>query len=280
MIIIDSPRSMLEWSRDHIRQGFSVGFVPTMGALHQGHRELIETAKNNNDLVVVSIFVNPLQFNVQADFDKYPRPIETDTQICTDIGVDVVYAPTASLMYPSGFETRIEPGTTAEPLEGAGRPGHFSGVLTVVAKLLNAVAPTRAYFGQKDYQQLAVVSQMIKDLDMGIEIVAVPTVRESDGLALSSRNVRLSMQDREAATIISRALAETRQMYASGERDVQTLESYAQSIISAESRARIEYVAIADAITLQPLNIVDRPAVLAAAVWFGDVRLIDNMRLG
>lgn len=279
MIVLDSPASMSSWSLESRHSSKSIGFVPTMGALHAGHEKLISAARNDNDLVVVSVFVNALQFNVREDFEKYPRPIDDDLMVCRRLDVDVVYAPSQEAMYPDGFETRIEPGATSIPLEGAGRPGHFSGVLTVVAKLFNAVRPTRAYFGQKDYQQLAVIRQMVVDLDMPIEIVPVSTVRETDGLALSSRNVRLGPEDRAAAVVISRALAETRQMVASGMKTVEQLENYASSIIEAEPRARIEYVSICDAKTLQPAQSIDQGTVIAAAVWFGDVRLIDNMLL-
>ncbi len=206
MEVIDQPALMRAWSEQRRGEGMRVGVVPTMGALHEGHLRLIEVVHAVVDVVVVTIFVNPLQFDRPDDFALYPRPADEDLDACRTSGVDAVYAPPADAMYPAGFQTRVEPGELATPLEGAGRPGHFAGVTTVVTKLFNATRPHVAAFGQKDYQQLAIVRRMVDDLDLGIEIVAVPTVREPDGLALSSRNRRLSPPARSAAVCVPRAL--------------------------------------------------------------------------
>ena len=279
MITHATPAAMQQWSRQQRRSGLRVGFVPTMGALHEGHLHLMRETRKYADVVVASIFVNPLQFNNRADFDTYPRPMDDDLRMCAEIGVDAAYVPTAGAMYPEGFQTHVEPGPLADPMEGAMRPGHFRGVTTVVAKLFGAVQPDVALFGQKDYQQLAIIRRMTVDLDMGIEIIGVPTVREHDGLALSSRNRRLTPEDRAAAVAVPRALQAAVDALARGDRRTATLEGAALSIIEAEPLARLEYVNVSDAYTLEPLEVVDREAVIAAAVWFGDVRLIDNMLL-
>lgn len=250
-----------------------------MGALHEGHLRLVELAARHGDVVVVSIFVNPLQFDRRDDFDRYPRPLDGDLALCQAAGAHAVYAPTAGAMYPDGFQTHVDPGALAEPMEGAGRPGHFRGVTTVVTKLFNAVRPDVAVFGQKDFQQLAIIRRMVADLDMDIEIVAAPTVRESDGLAMSSRNRRLTTRDRIAAVCVPRALDAAAQVMNSGERRSELLLGAARAVVADEPLARLEYVSVADADTLAPLEVVDRPAVIAIAAWFGEVRLIDNRLL-
>jgi len=204
-VVFDAPGAMSAWSGRQRVAGQRVALVPTMGALHDGHLALIDEARSHADLVVVSIFVNPLQFNRSDDFDAYPRPIDDDLALCAAHGVDAVYAPRATAMYPAGFETHVSPGSLAEVLEGAQRPGHFRGVTTVVAKLFGAVRPHVAVFGQKDFQQLAIIRRMTTDLDMGIEIVGMATVREADGLAMSSRNRRLSPAQRDAAVCNQRS---------------------------------------------------------------------------
>lgn len=279
MELFDTPGAMREWSLAHRHAGRTVAVVPTMGALHDGHRALAAEAHARADRVIVTIFVNPLQFNQAADFDSYPRPIDDDLAICEQLGVHAVYAPTAATMYPPGFQTHVEPGALAERLEGPHRPGHFRGVTTVVAKLFGATAPHLAMFGQKDYQQLAIVRRMASDLDLGVEIVAVPTVREPDGLALSSRNRRLTPEDRAAAVVVSRALGAAGDAFRCGERDARALRQLATELVADEPRARLEYVEIADAATLEPLDRVAPGAVILAAAWFGDVRLIDNVVL-
>jgi pantoate--beta-alanine ligase len=277
--VLDTPAAMAAWSRAQSAAGHRVVLVPTMGALHEGHLRLVDLARRHGDVVVVSIFVNPLQFDRRDDFDRYPRPLDGDLALCQAAGAAAVYAPTAGAMYPPGFQTHVEPGRLADPMEGAGRPGHFRGVTTVVTKLFNAVRPDAAVFGQKDFQQLAIVRRMVIDLDMGIEIVAAPTVREADGLAMSSRNRRLTEQDRSAAACVPRALDAAAQVMNTGERRSDRLLGAARAVLETEPRARLEYVSVADADTLEPLDVIDRPAVIAAAVWFGEVRLIDNRSL-
>jgi pantoate--beta-alanine ligase len=227
----------------------------------------------------VTIFVNPLQFNRDDDFDSYPRPIDGDLDTCRAADVDAVYAPSAATMYLPEFQTHVEPGQLAESLEGAGRPGHFRGVTTVVAKLFGAVQPDVAIFGQKDLQQLAVIRRMVTDLDMDIEIVGAPTVRAPDGLAISSRNQRLSPYDRSAAICIVQGLRLASQALNQGEHDPHRLIAVATGRVEAEPRAKIEYIDIVDPLTLQPVGDARQPAVMVAAVWFGDVRLIDNLQL-
>ncbi len=279
MQICRDPLSMHAWSRAQHHDGQRIGCVPTMGALHAGHLALIDEARRRCDVVVVSIFVNPLQFNRSDDFDKYPRPLDTDVEACRAAGVDAVYAPTAAAMYPPGFQTRVEPGVLADSLEGASRPGHFRGVTTVVAKLFGAMQPDVAVFGQKDFQQLAIIRQMVLDLDMDIEIIGLPTVREADGLAISSRNQRLSLDDRRAAVCVAQALRRAVAAVEEGERHAALLLKLALDRIEAEPRARLEYVHIVDPLTLDPVEEVSGPAVIVAAIWFGDVRLIDNLPL-
>ena len=280
MIIANTPVEIREWvKQQRLSPSITVGFVPTMGALHDGHLSLMRQARSDCDVVVASIFVNPLQFNVQADFDKYPRTDEQDISLCKEAGVDAVYLPTTDAMYPAGHETTVQPGATAAPMEGAGRPGHFAGVTTVVTKLFFSVQPDRAYFGLKDYQQLAVIRKMVVDLDMGITIIGAPTVRETDGLAMSSRNVRLSTEQRRAAPVIYKGLSDAHVAFDNGERTPDSLVSVITDIYNTEPLARIEYVSLADAATLQPVTEIQAPVVIAVAVWFGDVRLIDNIEL-
>jgi pantoate--beta-alanine ligase len=279
--ILTTPGDMHAWS-DRLRAaGARIGFVPTMGALHEGHLALITEARRHADTVVVSIFVNPLQFNVRADFERYPRPIDDDLAQCEAAGAEAVYAPTAAAMYPDGFQTHVEPGPLADQLEGAHRPGHFRGVTTVVAKLFSAVRPQVAVFGQKDAQQLAIIERMVRDLDLGIDIVAFPTVREVDGLAMSSRNRRLDPADRRAAGCLHRGLEAARRRAAAGSVDVAELLRLAREPIEAEPRARLEYLELIDPRTFLPTGeLADGdPALLVVAAWFGDVRLIDNLPL-
>ncbi len=270
---------MQRWTHAQRAAGHRVGLVPTMGALHEGHFALVDRARQTSDCVVVSIFVNPLQFNRADDFDAYPRPIDDDLAMCRDHGVDAVYAPTAATMYPTGFETTVEPGALAEPLEGAGRPGHFRGVTTVVAKLFGAVRPDEAVFGRKDFQQLAIIRRMTVDLDMGIEIVGLDTVREPDGLAMSSRNRRLTHAQRSAAVCVPRALSAAAATLADGHRDAADLLAAANAVLADEPSARPEYVAVVDPDTLQPITRIEAAVLIVTAVWFGEVRLIDNRLL-
>jgi pantoate--beta-alanine ligase len=276
MIVFDAPVAMQEWTRSQRARGNRVGLVPTMGALHAGHLALIGVAASRADAVVVSIFVNPLQFNRRDDFELYPRVMDTDLDHCRDRGVAAVYAPSQAVMYPPNFQTHVEPGVLAEPLEGAGRPGHFRGVTTVVAKLFNAVQPDFAVFGQKDYQQLAIVRRMVADLDMGIEIVAVPTVREEDGLALSSRNSRLTAEQRRAAVVVPAALAAIEDAARSGITDSVKLIELATARVDSEPLARLEYIDLVDPETLERRDTIAGGTLAVTAIWFGDVRLIDN----
>jgi len=280
MLVFDTPAAMREWSDAQRAAGRIVGFVPTMGALHAGHLALVDDARRRADVVVLSIFVNPLQFDVRDDFDRYPRPIDDDLDACRARGVDAVYAPTAGAMYPPGFQTHVEPGALGEVLEGAHRPGHFRGVTTVVTKLFGAVRPHVAVFGQKDFQQLAIVRRMTSDIDLGVEIIAHPTVREADGLAMSSRNRRLSSAQRTAAVCIDRGLCTAAAAFDAGERDVRQLTDLACAPIDAEPLARREYLEIVDPHTLAPLQgRIDGEALIVTAAWFDEIRLIDNRLL-
>jgi len=284
MLTIASPDEMRTWSRDRTADGRTIGFVPTMGALHDGHLALVADAGRRCDEVVVSVFVNPLQFNEAADFDSYPRPIDDDVAACEAAGVSVVYAPTAAAMYPEHFQTRVVPGALAKLMEGPMRPGHFEGVVTVVAKLFGAVRPDVAIFGQKDFQQLAIVTQMAADLDMGIEVVGHPIVRDPDGVAQSSRNRRLTSAQRNAAICVPRSLAAARVAAAGGAEPADVVAA-AADIVSGEPLAEREYTTVFDARTLTEISSFDAgdrslgAVRIATAVWFGEVRLIDNCDL-
>lgn len=258
-----------------------LGLVPTMGALHEGHLTLVRRAREENATVAASIFVNPTQFGANEDLATYPRDMERDLALLEAEGVDLVYAPTPEEVYPPGFDTWVEPGALAERLEGAARPGHFRGVATVVTKLFNVVNPDRGYFGQKDGQQLAVIRQLVRDLNLGLEIVAVPTVRDADGLALSSRNAYLTREQRAAAPVIYRALSEARDLWSRGETNAETLRLAARKILGDEPLIEeIDYVSVADATTLVELAEVDTPALVSTAVRLGRTRLIDNVVVG
>ena len=247
-----------------------------MGWLHDGHRALIERARAENATTVVSIFVNPKQFGDPADLEKYPRNEARDVEICAEAGADMVWAPSVDDVYPPGFDTTVRAGAISEPLEGAARPGHFDGVATVVSILFNVVGAERAYFGQKDAQQLLVIRHMARDLAIPIEVLAHPTVREPDGLALSSRNVHLSAEERAAAPVVRRALLAARAAWDEGERSGEILRGRMRSTLAAEPLADTEYVSVADVETLAELDRIDGPALLSMAVRFGSTRLIDN----
>lgn len=257
----------------------SVGLVPTMGYLHEGHLSLTRRAKAECKAVVVSIFVNPTQFAPTDDLSKYPRDLERDLHLLESVGVDLVWTPTPEVMYPPGFQTWIEVEEMTRPLEGSVRPGHFRGVTTVVAKLFNAVQPTRAYFGQKDAQQAAVIRQMTRDLNFPIEIIICPIIREADGLAMSSRNVYLDMEQRKAATVLFRALSAAKDEFEKGERDAEKLRRKMKAVIAGEPLAQMQYVSCADYDTLQELEKVTGKILLSMAVFLGKTRLIDNFVL-
>ncbi|UCD21969.1 MAG: pantoate--beta-alanine ligase [Chloroflexota bacterium] len=257
----------------------TVGFVPTMGYLHKGHLALVKRARVENSTVIVSIYVNPTQFSPREDFGTYPRELNRDLELLREEGVDIVFAPSDDEMYPPEYGSWVDVGEVTERLEGVSRPGHFRGVATVVAKLFNIVQPNRAYLGQKDAQQVVVIKRMAADLNLAIDIVVVPTVRESDGLAISSRNIYLSPEERRAATILFEALTSARQSWQGGENDANKLRKQMTSLIEEEPLAQIDYVSVADAETLEELNVIDRPALASLAVSVGKTRLIDNMPL-
>ena len=267
-------RSVLEEARS---RGATVGLVPTMGALHEGHLALIRKARSENDLVAVSIFVNPTQFVAGEDRETYPRDLARDLQLARSAGADLVFGPPVEEMYPKGFSTWVEVEGLTQGLCGASRPGHFRGVCTVVAKLFNICRPDRAYFGEKDAQQLAVIKKMVSDLDIPLAIVPCPTVRESDGLALSSRNVRLSPEARAQAPVLYRALSAALTLVENGERDARRLNDEICAVLAEADLAKIDYVEIVDADDLVPVDVLAGPCLIALAVWFGKTRLIDNI---
>lgn len=256
-----------------------VGLVPTMGYLHQGHLALVRKAKAENSTVVVSIFVNPTQFGPNEDFRTYPRDLNRDLKLLQGEKADIVFVPSAEEMYPPEFSSWVSVERVTERLEGASRPGHFKGVATICTKLFNIVQPTRAYFGQKDAQQAVVIKRMVADLNMMVEIVVVPTVRESDGLALSSRNTYLNPEERQAATVLFKALTLAKQLWQEGEKDADKIRQAMTSLIQKEPLAQIDYVSVADADALEELNVIDQPALASLAVRIGKTRLIDNVVL-
>jgi pantoate--beta-alanine ligase len=257
-----------------------VGLVPTMGSLHAGHRSLMQRARGTDATTVATIFVNPRQFDEAADFTSYPRDVEADIAMCEAEGMDIVWIPPVEEVYPPGFDTTVNVGAVAQPLEGAARPGHFAGVATVVATLFALVGAEHAYFGQKDAQQLMVIRRMTLDLGLPTEVVPCPTVREPDGLALSSRNVRLSPEERAAAPVLQRALTAARTAYDEGERDGDVLRELMAEVLAIEPLAQVEYVSVADALTLAELQWIEGPVLFSLAVVFGTTRLIDNELIG
>lgn len=258
----------------------TVGLVPTMGYLHEGHLSLIRRAKEECDHVVVSIFVNPTQFGPKEDLSKYPRDLDRDLSLIAPLGTDIVWIPSAEMMYPKGYQTWVEVEAITSSLEGAMRPGHFRGVTTVVAKLFNAVQPHKAYFGQKDAQQAAVIRRMALDLNFPIEIVVCPTVREADGLAMSSRNVYLDPEQREAATVLFRSLSAAKELFESRERDAEAIRRRMREVLAGEPLAEPQYVSCADYDSLEELTEIRGKALLSMAVFIGKTRLIDNFVLG
>jgi len=279
MKIITTIDQMHEHSLRLRDQGDRIGFVPTMGFLHEGHLSLMRKARDEAHALVVSIFVNPTQFGPGEDYRSYPRDLEKDATLCRELGCDVLFTPSADEMYPAGFVTSVTVSGLTDPLCGASRPGHFDGVTTVVTKLLNIVRPHMAYFGLKDYQQYLVISRMAADLDMGIRIIGLPTVREADGLAMSSRNAYLRDEERAGALTLSRSLETARQMVADGIRDPGQIEKKVTAIISSEPTTRIDYARVVNPDDLTPLSAIEDRALLALAVFVGGARLIDNTLL-
>ena len=262
---------------EHYDSSTLVGFVPTMGALHAGHAELINHARRECGVVVVSIFVNPLQFNQQADLARYPRTLDADLALCRALGVDIVFAPSAEEVYPEPLECSVDVGRLADHLCGKFRPGHFRGVATVVLKLFEMVRPHRAYFGEKDAQQLAIVRRLVADFNLSIAVVEIPTVREADGLAMSSRNRHLSADERRLASSLYQSLVEARRAIVTGERSAVAVRAAAVARISQSETVRLEYFEIVDPATMQPVEQIAPPVRVAAALWVGSTRLIDNI---
>ena len=277
MKIIRSPSAMAAWSEMLRREGVTIGMVPTMGALHDGHRALIRAARLRCDALVVSIFVNPTQFDPREDLAKYPRPIQRDRTLCREEGVDVCFEPAAQAMYPNDFQTSVSLPAIARRWEGEVRPHHFSGVATVVTKLFGIVRPRIALFGQKDFQQSALVQQLVQDLNLGVEIAVHPTVRETDGLAMSSRNIYLSPEERGLATTLYTSLQAGAEAIRSGLTDAKAIQNVMVQVVKKEPAITIDYLAICDPYTLEPLSVVTARAVLLGAVRLGSVRLIDNL---
>ena len=277
MKIIRSLTAMVAWSERLVREGVRIGLVPTMGALHEGHRALIRAARLRCDALVVSIFVNPTQFGPQEDLAKYPRPISQDRALCRKEGVDICFEPTVEAMYPSGFQTMVTLPVIARRWEGEVRPHHFSGVATVVTKLFGIVHPQISLFGQKDFQQSTLVRQLVKDLNLGVEIIVCPTVREADGLAMSSRNVYLSPDERKRAVTLYKSLQAGAEAIRRGVTDGATIQEAMARIIKGEPAMTVDYLAVCDPHRLEPLSAVTSRVVLLGAVRIGSVRLIDNL---
>jgi len=275
-----SVHALRGWVRARRAEGRQVGFVPTMGALHEGHLRLVDEARRRADVTVMSIFVNPLQFGAGEDLARYPRPIEQDRSLASARGVDALFLPEVAEMYPPGAATRVVPGGAADRWEGAARPGHFAGVLTVVAKLFHIVQPDVACFGQKDWQQVTLVRQMVRDLDFPVEVLVVPTVREADGLALSSRNAYLDEAARDAAAAIPAALRAVAARYRAGEADAGALAAAARAVLDVHPGLGAEYIAVVDPLTLEPVARAGDDTVVAIAARVGSTRLIDNVILG
>ena len=277
MRVIANSQEMAQACREACRP---LALVPTMGALHEGHLSLVRRARQENQRLAVSIFVNPAQFSETEDLSRYPRDLERDLALLRQEGVDLVYAPSPQEIYPPGFDTWVEPGALAARLEGAARPGHFRGVATVVTKLFNLVRPDRAYFGQKDGQQVLVIQQLVRDLNIGVEIVVVPTVREADGLALSTRNAYLTPEQRKAATVIYRALSRAQKLRRQGVAGGEELRAAVRRVLEEEPLVeQVEYVSLADCGTLEELDVLAGRAMLSVAVRLGQTRLIDNLIL-
>jgi len=279
MKVINSSAEIQSYCKSARDAGKAIGLVPTMGFLHEGHLSLMRRARSENDLLVVSIFVNPTQFGPNEDYKAYPRDFRRDSELASEVGVDVIFAPTPEDMYPGGYATFVNVERITDKMCGASRPEHFQGVTTIVAKLFNLVQPHKAYFGQKDAQQTIVIKRMAADLNFDIEIVVLPTIREEDGLAMSSRNRYLNAEERQAALVLSKSLGTAESLVKSGERDAAEISRKMRALIEAEPLATIDYISIVQADTLDDLNIVAGNALIALAVFIGKTRLIDNLVL-
>jgi pantoate--beta-alanine ligase len=279
MKVITSPSEVQKCCRSARAEGKTIGFVPTMGFLHKGHFSLMQRARTQNDLLVISIFVNPTQFGPSEDYRVYPRDLNRDSEMAAEVGADVIFAPTAEDMYPDGYATFVNVERLTEKMCGASRPGHFRGVTTVVAKLFNLVQPHKAYFGQKDAQQAVVIKRMVADLNFDTEIVVMPTVREEDGLAMSSRNKYLSPEERRAALVLRRSLSMAENLVKSGQRDAAEISREIKEMIEVEPLAEIDYISIVDVDTLDDLEVMEGQVLIALAVFVGKTRLIDNVVL-
>jgi pantoate--beta-alanine ligase len=280
LLVAKSIEELKEALRPHWDRRESIGFVPTMGALHEGHLSLFRRARKENDYAVVSIFVNPIQFGPKEDYERYPRDFESDRKKAEKEGIDLIFYPTTEELYPTGYDTYVTVEKLSKPLCGAVRPGHFRGVATVVLKLFNLIKPTRAYFGLKDYQQYLIVKRMVDDLHLDIEIVGCPTVREPDGLAMSSRNQYLSKEERKAATVLYRALQEAQRLFKEGEREAERLREAMTKVLESEPLVKkIDYVEVVHPETLEKVNRVKEGTILAIALWIGKARLIDHWEL-
>ncbi|MCK8827498.1 pantoate--beta-alanine ligase [Natroniella acetigena] len=275
MKVVKEVFEVREFTRQNRKK--TVGFVPTMGYLHQGHLALVEQAREENELVVLSIFVNPTQFGPNEDYEDYPRDLERDLELARSGGVDLVFIPEADKMYAANAATKVEVTGLTDKLCGASRAGHFSGVCTVVSKLFNIVSPTRAYFGQKDYQQVLVIKRMVEDLNFDLEIVTVPIIREEDGLAISSRNKYLNQAEREAALVLFNSLQRAKELIDGGERDVKVIEEELNKKVEVEPLAEIDYLAVVDANNLEKIDQITSRVLIALAVYIGETRLIDNL---
>ena len=276
MLIANTIKEVREVTSSWRKQELSIGLVPTMGFIHDGHKSLMEKARIENEKVVVSIFVNPLQFGPAEDYEKYPRDLEHDKKVCKEAGIDLIFVPTVSEIYPSRNFAYVDIEELGNGLCGAKRPGHFRGVCTVVSKLFNIVLPDRAYFGEKDAQQLAIIKRMVKDLNFDIDIVACPTVREPDGLAMSSRNSYLSSEERKAALTISKSLKLAKAALSGNEKNADSIKKIVCDELSRERLIRIDYVDIVNPDTLEPITQIDGPVLVAVAAFVGRTRLIDN----
>jgi len=279
MITVETIPGLRQMVKAAVSKEKTVGFIPTMGYFHEGHLSLIRRAKEENDLVVVSLFVNPIQFGPKEDLESYPRDLRRDQELAAKAGADILFAPEAGEMYPPDYQTYVEVAEVSQGLCGASRPGHFRGVATVVLKLLNIVAADRAYFGEKDAQQLRVIRRMAIDLNLATEIIGCPIVREADGLAMSSRNVYLNTQERQAALVLYRALETAKQMIEAGERDTQTVDRVMRAVFGAEPLAKLDYIEIVNNKSLQPLPVLTDEILIAIAARVGKTRLIDNMSI-